>query len=304
MGRIDEALRDGHGALALARTLGYPAGEGSARLSLSLAARYVGDPDGAVRLARQTEQMAAEIPGWITRASGNILTGALIMTGDLTAAERSCAAGLAWSRDVGDLHNQATGLTHMVILGMRAGRFGDSAAHLRELLQLAMRTGSRVDVLNGLDCGAHLCAATGRGAEAVTLWAACAALLRQDGFTEAPADAARRNEPLRQTRQALGENRAGAAEERGAAMSLATAAEYALLLTAPDPQPPGGLAGLSARQRELVTLVARGRTDAQIADQLSISIRTVRSHLDRIRDKTGCRRRADLTRLALTAGLV
>jgi len=59
---------------------------------------------------------------------------------------------------------------------------------------------------------------------------------------------------------------------------------------------------LSARERELVTLVARGRTDAQIAAQLYISIRTVRSHLDRIRDKTGCRRRADLTRLALGAG--
>jgi len=33
------------------------------------------------------------------------------------------------------------------------------------------------------------------------------------------------------------------------------------------------------------------RTDAQIAAELVISIRTVRSHLDRIRDKTGCRRR-------------
>jgi DNA-binding CsgD family transcriptional regulator len=33
-------------------------------------------------------------------------------------------------------------------------------------------------------------------------------------------------------------------------------------------------------------------------------VRTVGSHLDRIRDKTGCRRRADLTRLALAAGLV
>ena len=65
-----------------------------------------------------------------------------------------------------------------------------------------------------------------------------------------------------------------------------------------------GLGGLSARERELVTLVAQGRTDAQIAAELFISIRTVRSHLDRIRDKTGCRRRADLTRLALTAGLV
>jgi DNA-binding CsgD family transcriptional regulator len=90
-------------------------------------------------------------------------------------------------------------------------------------------------------------------------------------------------------------------------MSLATAAEYALMLTAPGPQsaaeaPDPGL--LSARERELVTLVAQGRTNAQIAGQLHISVRTVGSHLDRIRDKTGCRRRADLTRLALAAGLV
>jgi DNA-binding CsgD family transcriptional regulator len=61
---------------------------------------------------------------------------------------------------------------------------------------------------------------------------------------------------------------------------------------------------LSARERELVTLVAQGQTDAQIAGQLYISVRTVRSHLDRIRDKTGHRRRADLTRLALQVGLV
>jgi DNA-binding CsgD family transcriptional regulator len=101
-------------------------------------------------------------------------------------------------------------------------------------------------------------------------------------------------------------DRARAAHERGAAMSLATAAEYVLMLTAPGPQqpPPPGLAQLSARERELVTLVAQGRTDAQIAAELFISVRTVGSHLDRIRDKTGCRRRADLTRLALSAGLI
>ena len=65
-----------------------------------------------------------------------------------------------------------------------------------------------------------------------------------------------------------------------------------------------GAARLSARERELVILVARGQTDAQIAAKLFISVRTVGSHLDRIRDKTGCRRRADLTRLALSSGLV
>ena len=72
---------------------------------------------------------------------------------------------------------------------------------------------------------------------------------------------------------------------------------------APDQQAPVDLVHLSARERQLVSLVADGNTDAQIAAQLYISVRTVHSHLDRIRDKTGCRRRADLTRLALQAGL-
>ena len=57
-------------------------------------------------------------------------------------------------------------------------------------------------------------------------------------------------------------------------------------------------------EQELVVQVARGLTDAQIAEQLYISVSTVRSHLDRIRDKTSCRRRADLTRFALAAALV
>src|SRR6202011_228707 len=52
------------------------------------------------------------------------------------------------------------------------------------------------------------------------------------------------------------------------------------------------------RETEVIALVAEGLTDQAIADQLYISVRTVRSHLDRIRDKTGARRRAELTRLA------
>jgi DNA-binding CsgD family transcriptional regulator len=91
-------------------------------------------------------------------------------------------------------------------------------------------------------------------------------------------------------------------------MTLPSAAECALLLAAgPGDEEPAagpGLPQLSPRERELVTLVAQGATNAQIAARLYISVRTVGSHLDRIRDKTGCRRRADLTRLALQAGLI
>jgi DNA-binding CsgD family transcriptional regulator len=160
-------------------------------------------------------------------------------------------------------------------------------------------------VLNGLDCCGHLCAQTGRHAEAVTVWAAMAAISEHEGYAHVVPDTRLRQAPLRRTRQALGPAWARTAEARGAAMSLATAAEYALMLITPGPPTPASGPGkLSAREQELVTLVAQGCTDIQIAAQLHISVRTVSSHLDRIRDKTGCRSRADLTRLALSAGFV
>jgi non-specific serine/threonine protein kinase len=67
--------------------------------------------------------------------------------------------------------------------------------------------------------------------------------------------------------------------------------------------PDGGGVHLSTREREVVGLVAAGATDNEIAARLFISVRTVRSHLDRIRDKTDCRRRSDLTRLAFELDL-
>lgn len=63
------------------------------------------------------------------------------------------------------------------------------------------------------------------------------------------------------------------------------------------------LTALSQREREVLALVAGGRTDDQVAAELFISVKTVHSHLDRIRDKAGVRRRAELTRLAVRLGL-
>ena len=226
--------------------------------------------------------------------------------GDLAAAERVGVACLARARDAGDLWNQAVMLPRIVELDLRAGRTGDAAGHLREELRLAVRTGTWLELRTSLSQCANLCAATGRAAAALTLWAACATADRHQGPADLTWFETRREEQMRQARQALEPDRARAAEDRGAAMSLATAAEYALMLTDSGPPQPAapGPGQLSAREREMVTLVAQGRTNAQIAAQLYISVRTVGSHLDRIRDKTGCRRRADLTRLALSAGLV
>ncbi|GHE24331.1 LuxR C-terminal-related transcriptional regulator [Streptomyces thermodiastaticus] len=58
-------------------------------------------------------------------------------------------------------------------------------------------------------------------------------------------------------------------------------------------------ANITARERQIIDLVASGATDREIAVQLNISQHTVHSHLDRLASKTGYRRRVDLARLAL-----
>ena len=306
LGRVPEAARCGRRALAMARELGYRSGQVHATTRLVIAALYAGDLDDAARLARQAGQIP-DIPGTAARICGHLLAGALAEAGDLTGAEHACAATLAQARDAGDMNSLVELLPMMADLDLRAGRPGAGAAHLREAAQIALQTGIWSTILNVLYLCGYLCAATGRPADAITAWAADETLGQQGGLVWYDAETRRREDAQREARKALGPDRAQAAEQRGAAMSLATAAEYALLLTGPGlPPAPAApeMVRLSARERELVALVARGHTDAQIAAQLYISIHTVRSHLDRIRDKTGCRRRADLTRLALAAELV
>ena len=60
---------------------------------------------------------------------------------------------------------------------------------------------------------------------------------------------------------------------------------------------------LTKRERDVLALVAAGEKDQDIAAELSIAITTVHSHLERIRDKTGARRRAELTNLAHRLGI-
>jgi predicted ATPase/DNA-binding CsgD family transcriptional regulator len=315
LGRVDEAVEDGRRGLDLALDVGSGGVEAMALATLSLAIWNSGDSDGALALAHRAQQIADDYSGSLHRGLGQIVTGVLIEAGDLAAAEQACTASLASCREVGDQANLCGALWYMSILDLRTGRTGDAVAHLRELLQIATRTGLRPLVHLGLDCCGHLCVATGRPAEAVTAWAAMSALSGPWPPLHGGLSPAHRDELRRQARELLGPAGTRAAEERGKAMSLATATEYALLVAAeppPVPESPAtdrtdgadGLARLSPRERELVTLVAQGRTDAQIAAQLYITVRTVGSHLDRVRDKTGCRRRADLTRLALSAGLV
>jgi len=60
---------------------------------------------------------------------------------------------------------------------------------------------------------------------------------------------------------------------------------------------------LSPRERDIRALLVGGASNTRIAETLFVTPNTVRTHLDRIRDKTGTCNRAELTRYAMRAGI-
>ena len=66
----------------------------------------------------------------------------------------------------------------------------------------------------------------------------------------------------------------------------------------------GSQSVLTGRQREILQLVAEGRTAKQIASILNVSVQTVAFHKHQIMEKLGLRTTAELTKYAIQEGLV
>jgi len=72
-----------------------------------------------------------------------------------------------------------------------------------------------------------------------------------------------------------------------------------------DPRtPPAALAELTERQRDILTLVARGLSNEEIAGRLVISPFTAKTHVRNVLRKLDCRDRAGLVALAYESGLI
>jgi DNA-binding NarL/FixJ family response regulator len=72
----------------------------------------------------------------------------------------------------------------------------------------------------------------------------------------------------------------------------------------PAGHPPNALAKLTEREAEVFALVAQGLSNAEIANQLCISLFTAKTHVSRILTKLDARDRAQLVMLAYETGLV
>ncbi|GIG87587.1 DNA-binding response regulator [Plantactinospora endophytica] len=69
-------------------------------------------------------------------------------------------------------------------------------------------------------------------------------------------------------------------------------------------RPAGPVAGITEREREVLTLIGLGRSNSEIADELFITVATTKSHVARLLTKLDARDRVQLVIIAYELGLV
>jgi predicted ATPase/DNA-binding CsgD family transcriptional regulator len=171
----------------------------------------------------------------------------------------------------------------------------------RESLTLCKELGDKMVASQSLDGLACICAAEGEAERAAILFGAGEALFEAVGGQHEPEEAAMREPYLAMARSRLDEIGWQAAWQQGRGMPMEQAIEYAL--SAEEPSAPEHPAGLTSREVEVLGLVAEGLTNAQVAQRLFVSPRTVHRHLNSVYHKIGVNSRAAATRFALEHGL-
>lgn len=304
---LDRADRLGRQALDIAQALGYATGLSEACAAIGFAALYAGDFVTAHNWALKAGDVDATLVTPIAHRNRNCLLAVSRQeTGDIRGAETACRNGLALARAAGDVEMESWYLGMSAESYGASGRLVEACAYLGEAIDFATRIGDRMGLWQNLAHVVERFTPPARLEDAAVLLGASRALMEAIGDTN--------NMPLGHQQLAHIEHNLAAlapatrrrAELRGAALTIDAAVELArsLLAHATADATTPAQHELSKRELELVTLVAEGLTDDQIGHKLYISINTVHSHLDRIRDKTGCRRRVDLTRFAVDTGLV
>ncbi len=180
--------------------------------------------------------------------------------------------------------------------------------HFISSLAGARITGVRFHV-NGALLGLAIAAgADGDPTVAATLHGFVDEQYEQDGRGVAALEGGLRDRARARLRLTLGDATFEAAYRHGRTLSPSDGTALATAAAELDPEATSTVtvraAGpLSERERQIMALLAGGAGNAKIAETLFVTPNTVRTHLDRIRDKTGARNRADLTRYAIQAGI-
>jgi DNA-binding CsgD family transcriptional regulator/tetratricopeptide (TPR) repeat protein len=250
--------------LALSREIGFKEGIAASLLYLGQLALSQGDSDTAHSLAEESVVLYKEMGHRHGTAESLAVLGKVIAAqGDYAAARRLYEESLTISEDLGE---------QWVIASCLVG-FGEVVAAQQKL------------------------------AWAVQLWGAADTLREAIGVPIPPIELADYERSLSAARVHLGERAFAAAWTQGRSMTPEQAVAAQGQKPAPPPTttmiPPTCPAGLTAREVEVLRLLADGLTALQIAEKLVLSPRTVHAHISSIYNKLGVNSRSAATRYAI-----
>lgn len=232
------------------------------------------------------------------------LGSAALYSGDPARATTLLEESLSASRQAGYREGVAWSLNLLGVAAHRRGEHDRAEAGLRESLKVHRELGDRWRMASVLDALANTACARRNPGRASRLFGAAEVLREALGVPVPRVERTDRDAGILCARAEAGEEDFGKALAAGRAMKPE---EFMALAMRPSPErrPPVAPAHeLSVREAEVLGLVAEGLTDAQVAERLFISPRTVGHHLSSVYRKLRVPSRAAAAKAALERGII
>ena len=227
--------------------------------------------------------------------------------GDAPTAERRFAEAESTLRALGDVWG-LVGVAHVRASHTAMTRDPVAATrHYGEQLSGSAQLDSKWMVAVALFGLARAAAVTRRWPLAVELYGSARAVCAAMGSQADNLAGTTESRYLHEAREALGAEAVDRAwaQGRGRTTDEAVAAGQLAAVELGAPPPPsherGAPAGLTAREWEVLRLVAEGRSNKEIADRLVLSVRTVENHLAHVYTKLAISTRVEATLFVLEA---
>jgi ATP/maltotriose-dependent transcriptional regulator MalT len=230
--------------------------------------------------------------------------------GDYEQANTHLQESLALFQKLEDKWGFAFALGGVGELFRRQGNYQQAVTHFQQSLTLRQEQNNSSGMPFNLEALAITAAEQGQSEGSARLWGAAEALREVTHAALPPSYQADYAPYLEAAAAALGEEAFAAAWAEGRALTLEQAIALAMALPAavtPSPTTPAKKTlpfGLTAREVEVLRLVATGLTDAQVAEKLVISPLTASKHLRSIYSKLHLSSRSAATRFAIEHNLL
>jgi len=224
---------------------------------------------------------------------------------DYATAHQLVQEGLPILRALGDRGGIGRSLYGLAEVALARGNVAQAQHLYTEALAQLREVGDQRWIAEGLQGLATAVASQGHVVWAARLLGAAAAHYKTLGASPYPVFRAAYEYTVATTRATLGEDQFAAAWQEGQTMPLEavlTAPAPATLLSqhpADELLPPSPPHDLTAREVEVLRLLAQGLTNAQMAQRLVISPRTIHAHVRAIYSKLGLPSRVAATHYAL-----